>query len=263
LVETVRRFGARARARGERPHDVVDARARFWAELREGQREADARVTRRGCIDAVGYEVETTTHRIGGDDFHIRALRDRQQYWDPDGEAERAGISSATWPLFGLLWPAGIALAEEMSRFAVAGKSILEVGCGLGLGSLVLQRRGANITACDHHPLAEEFLPSTRLTACRRSRSIRRRGRVRIRSRPFDRDQGDLLYGADIPPSSRPSRRHTGQPRRSSWWTRPLALRQVQHRDALRVTPAPSSQHLAGADADAARRIASFVRSAR
>ena len=45
-----------------------------------------------------------------------------------------------------------------MSRFAVAGKSILEVGCGLGLCSLVLQRRGANITASDHHPLAEEFL---------------------------------------------------------------------------------------------------------
>ncbi len=45
-----------------------------------------------------------------------------------------------------------------MSRIAVAGKSILEVGCGLGLSSLVLQRRGANITASDHHPLAEEFL---------------------------------------------------------------------------------------------------------
>jgi predicted nicotinamide N-methyase len=105
-----------------------------------------------------GYEVETTTHRIGADDFHIRALRDRQQYWDPDGEAERAGISSASWPLFGLVWPAGLALAHEMSRMAVAGRTILEVGCGLGLGSLVLQRRGANITATDHHPLAEEFL---------------------------------------------------------------------------------------------------------
>jgi predicted nicotinamide N-methyase len=45
-----------------------------------------------------------------------------------------------------------------MSRFAVAGKSILEVGCGLGLSSLVLQRRGADITASDHHPMAEEFL---------------------------------------------------------------------------------------------------------
>lgn len=106
----------------------------------------------------LGYAVETTTYRIGADEYRIRALRDRQQYWDPDGEAERVGISSASWPLFGLVWPAGLALAHAMSRFAVAGKSILEVGCGLGLSSLVLQRGGANITASDHHPLAEEFL---------------------------------------------------------------------------------------------------------
>ncbi len=105
-----------------------------------------------------GYSVETVTHRIGNDHYHIRSLRDRQQFWDPDGSADRAGISSASWPMFGVVWPAGIALAQEMSRFTVDGKSILEVGCGIGLSSLVLQRRGANITASDYHPLAEEFL---------------------------------------------------------------------------------------------------------
>jgi predicted nicotinamide N-methyase len=105
-----------------------------------------------------GYEFETVTYRIGAEDYHIRSLLDRQQFSDPDGRAERAGISSASWPIFGVVWPAGIALAQEMSQFAVAGKSILEVGCGIGLCSLVLQRRGANITASDYHPLAEEFL---------------------------------------------------------------------------------------------------------
>lgn len=105
-----------------------------------------------------GYEVDTVTHRIGGSDFRIRALRNRQQYADPDGAADRAGISPASWPLFGVVWPAGLALAQAMSRFPVAGKHILELGCGLGLASLVLARRGADITACDHHPLAGEFL---------------------------------------------------------------------------------------------------------
>lgn len=106
----------------------------------------------------LGYAVETKTHRIGTDDYRIRALRDRQQYWDPDGAAERAGISSASWPLFGLVWPAGLALADEMSRFAVAGRSVLEIGCGLGIASLVLRRRGADVTATDRHPLTAEFL---------------------------------------------------------------------------------------------------------
>lgn len=105
-----------------------------------------------------GYEVEIVTHRVGGSDFRIRALLNKQQFSDPDGMAERAGVSPASWPLFGVVWPAGLALAVEMSRFPIAGKSILELGCGIGLTSLVLARRGADITACDYHPLAAEFL---------------------------------------------------------------------------------------------------------
>jgi len=105
-----------------------------------------------------GYTVHTTTVRVGGTEYLVRGLSDKQQFSDDSGAAERAGISSATWPLFGVLWPAGLVLAEEMSSFPVAGKRVLEIGCGLGLSSLVLQRRGADITASDHHPLAEEFL---------------------------------------------------------------------------------------------------------
>jgi predicted nicotinamide N-methyase len=105
-----------------------------------------------------GYKVETNTQRIGKLDYQVRSLTDRQQYSDPHGEAERAGVAPASWPLFGVLWPAGVALAEAMSVIPIAGRRILEVGCGLGLASLVLQRRGADITASDHHPLAEAFM---------------------------------------------------------------------------------------------------------
>ncbi len=104
------------------------------------------------------YSVTTATYRIGAVDYRIRSLSDRQQYSDPDGAAERAGISSASWPIFGVVWPSGLALAREMSHFAFTGLKILEVGCGIGLSSLVLQSLGADITASDHHPLAEEFL---------------------------------------------------------------------------------------------------------
>ena len=87
-----------------------------------------------------GYTVATTSVWVGGIDYLIRALSDKQQFADAGGAAERAGISSATWPLFGVLWPAGLVLAEEMSSFPVAGKRVLEIGCGLGLSSLVLNR---------------------------------------------------------------------------------------------------------------------------
>jgi len=105
-----------------------------------------------------GYTVETRCVRVADWDFQIRMLSDRQQYHDPDGVAERAGISSATWPIFGMIWPVGIALAHELMHVEIANLRILELGCGLALSSLVLKRRGADITASDHHPLAPEFL---------------------------------------------------------------------------------------------------------
>jgi predicted nicotinamide N-methyase len=111
-----------------------------------------------GDSPEAGYRTRIIDVRLAGDDYRIRALADRQQYADPDGLAELAGISSAQWCLFGQIWPAGRVLAAAMVGFDVDGKRILEIGCGLGLSSLVLQRRRADITASDHHPLAERFL---------------------------------------------------------------------------------------------------------
>lgn len=105
-----------------------------------------------------GYRTRIIELRLGGLDYRIRALADRQQFADPQGRAERAGICSAQWSVFGQIWPAGRILAGAMARFEIAGKRILELGCGLGLSSLVLQRREADITASDHHPLAADFL---------------------------------------------------------------------------------------------------------
>ncbi len=107
-----------------------------------------------------GYQTKQESVDIAGvDDLLIRSLLDRQQYSDPHGEAERQGISSAAWPLFGLLWPSGAQLAARMARRPVCRReTILELGCGLALASLVSHRKGANVTASDCHPLAESFL---------------------------------------------------------------------------------------------------------
>jgi predicted nicotinamide N-methyase len=95
----------------------------------------------------------------GVDDLLVRSLVDRRQFDDPRGHAERLGISSAAWPLFGVSWPSGRALAARLARREVrAGERILEIGCGLALPSLVGHRRGADITASDCHPCAADFL---------------------------------------------------------------------------------------------------------
>ena len=107
-----------------------------------------------------GYLVKQERIAIAGvEDLVIRSLLDRQQFSDPDGDAERLGISSALWPLFGLLWPSGMHLAVRLgARAVVATERILEIGCGLGLASLVGHRAGADVTASDCHPLAGRFL---------------------------------------------------------------------------------------------------------
>lgn len=105
-----------------------------------------------------GYQVRETRHAVGGHVYRLRVLSDKQQFADPDGHGARIGISSAQWSLFGQLWPAGRLLAQAMQSFDIAGKRILEIGCGIGLASLVLQRRGADVVASDMHPLAEVFL---------------------------------------------------------------------------------------------------------
>jgi len=96
---------------------------------------------------------------LGAAALQIRSLLDRQQFSDPLGLALAVGISSGNWPLFGLIWPSGLQLAAAVARRPMtSGESILEIGCGLALASLVCHRRGALVTASDCHPLAGAFL---------------------------------------------------------------------------------------------------------
>ncbi len=106
-----------------------------------------------------GYLTKQECIAVAGvDDLQIRSLLDRNQFCDPFQEAQNLGISSATWPLFGLLWPSGAQLAARIALRPVTGERILEIGCGLALASLVAHRRGADVTASDCHPLAGSFL---------------------------------------------------------------------------------------------------------
>ena len=104
------------------------------------------------------FRVRYCTIEFGDTDIHVRTLKNRQQFNDEEGKAEKLGISSATWPLFGVIWDSSQVLANHMLEYDVEGKRILEVGCGIALTSLVLNHRHADITATDYHPEAESFL---------------------------------------------------------------------------------------------------------
>ncbi len=128
-------------------------------------------------------------------DIHVRTLRDHLQFEDKDGVAEKMGISSATWPLFGVIWPSGQVLAHLMADHNVAGKRILEVGCGIGLASLILNSRMADVTSTDYHPEAEHFLAeNTKLNKDRDIPFVRTGWDEKI----SDLGIYDLIIGSDI-----------------------------------------------------------------
>ncbi len=63
-------------------------------------------------------------------------------------------------PYFGVPWPAGLALARYAEKRAQEWQklSVLEIGCGLAIPSLVLARAGVQGVATDFHPDVPRFL---------------------------------------------------------------------------------------------------------
>jgi len=98
------------------------------------------------------------TIEFGKIDIHLCTLRNKQEFHDPEGIAEELGISSAAWPIFGIVWPSSLVLAHHMFNYKTGSKRILEIGCGTALSSLLLNKQRADITATDYHPEAENFL---------------------------------------------------------------------------------------------------------
>lgn len=61
-------------------------------------------------------------------------------------------------PYFGVLWEAGVGLAQFLTKMDVLGKKVLEIGCGLALPSFIVTRQGGEIIATDFHADVPLFL---------------------------------------------------------------------------------------------------------
>src|SRR3954471_19267186 len=96
-------------------------------------------------------DVIAETVAAGGASLTVVRPRD----WDALRHQEGAAGRSA--PYWALAWPSGMALAETLAGRDLAGRRVLELGCGLGLPSLVAAHRGAAVLATDGEPDAVVF----------------------------------------------------------------------------------------------------------
>jgi predicted nicotinamide N-methyase len=139
--------------------------------------------------------VRYQTVEFGSIDIHLCTLRDKQQFSDSEGIAKKLGISSALWPMFGVIWPSSLVLAHYISGYQIEGKRILEIGCGMALSSLLLNKRNADITATDYHPDVEFFLQ--RNTRLNDDKAIDFE-RVDWSDKSDNLDRFDLVIGSDL-----------------------------------------------------------------
>src|SRR5690349_10090887 len=82
---------------------------------------------------------------LRGDDLEIMRPRDAEALVDERAFAEEDEFL----PYWAELWPAGVGLARALDGRALRGVPVLELGCGLGLPSIVAARAGGRVLATD------------------------------------------------------------------------------------------------------------------
>lgn len=137
------------------------------------------------------------------------------------------GRDPGDWmPMFGVLWPGAVALARRVDASDLRGERVLELGCGLGLPSLVAAAQGARVLATDNHPHAAAFLAAN---AHHNGVSIDWR-HLDWRDLPqdlgrFDRViASDLLFSADLAPLVAQTLAATLAPHGRAWLVDPGRL---------------------------------------
>lgn len=152
-------------------------------------------------MNRVNYPRKTVSHRFGGKLFVLEVIRDLDEaidlLCDSMSEAEMLDpFAEDLCPYFGVLWPAGLGLAEhlERRRDLLKGKTVLELGAGLGLASLVAQHLGARVLTTDFHPDVEEYF----LRNCRHSGVEGNYRRLNWREEGAELGKFDIVMGSDV-----------------------------------------------------------------
>jgi predicted nicotinamide N-methyase len=98
-------------------------------------------------------------------------------------------------PYWADVWPSSIALAERLAGDVGEGRRLLELGCGIGLVSIVAASRGFNVTATDYYADALEF---TCLNAAQNGERPPVTRLVDWRDFPGDLGRFDVVVASDV-----------------------------------------------------------------
>jgi predicted nicotinamide N-methyase len=131
---------------------------------------------------------------VGGYEFHLQRIRDSEPLLDSISEQEF--IDDERVPYWAELWPSSIALAGYIleNRTSFSTKSVIEIGCGLGLTGMAAHLAGANVLFTDYEQTALKYTEKNFL------RNFKRPAKVKIldwRDNTVDA-KFDILIAADV-----------------------------------------------------------------
>jgi predicted nicotinamide N-methyase len=149
----------------------------------------------------IKYPTITKTRKIGNKTFVVEVIRDLDEAIDLICDAmspeERLDpFAEDLCPYFGILWPSAEALAQYLTEHShlVRNKTVLELGSGLGLPSLVATHLVGKVLATDFHPDVEEYFQRN----CRHSSITCDYRRLNWRESIEDIGTYDVVMGSDV-----------------------------------------------------------------
>ncbi len=147
------------------------------------------------------YPTTIKQQLVGNKLFVLETIRDLDEAIDlicesMSEEEKLDPFAEDLCPYFGILWESSVALSIYLSENSnlIKNKTVLELGCGLGLPSLVSGHLGGKVVATDFHPDVEEYF----LRNCRHSSVDVEYKRLNWRENVTSLGQFDVVLGSDV-----------------------------------------------------------------
>lgn len=103
------------------------------------------------------YDLQELPYRFGESDFRFLSVRDSYALLDRIDPEEF--VKDEQMPYWAEIWPAAVTLSHVlMEELDIAGKSVLELGAGVGMASIAAAKRGARVLSTDYSTEALRFV---------------------------------------------------------------------------------------------------------
>lgn len=103
------------------------------------------------------YDLQEVAYRFGEADFRFLSVRDSYALLDRIDPEEF--LKDEQMPYWAEIWPAAVTLSHVlMEELELSGRSVIELGAGVGMASVAAARGGASVVATDYSTEALRFV---------------------------------------------------------------------------------------------------------